>query len=138
MRNRLTALLCLWLTTCHAVRPTPTDERTPISANPAHAPLPPPATNSTAWDPEPPAVTAALKLRGEDPEQALAALLAEAERAKTAGDQRTRAIALHRAGDLHLDLGHCKTAKGATSRRCSCTASARTNASSPPRPTTWA
>lgn len=86
--------------------------RTPVSDAPGHAPPPPPNPNTTAWDPEPPTVTAALGLRAAEPERALEALLAAAADARTAKDGRTEAIALHRAGDVSLDLDECEAAEG--------------------------
>lgn len=56
-------------------------------------------------------MTAALALRGSDPARALELLLAEEKEAKRRGDGRAQAIAMHRAGDVALDLGRCDEAE---------------------------
>lgn len=83
----------------------------PLRAERPYAPRPPPSTTPGRWDPEPPAVTAALALRGSDPARALELLLAEEKDAKRRGDGRAQAIARHRAGDVALDLGRCDEAE---------------------------
>lgn len=83
----------------------------PLNPERPYAPRPPPKSTPGRWDPEPPAVTAALALRSSDPARALELLLAEVKDAKRRGDPRAMAIAEHRAGDVALDLDRCDEAE---------------------------
>ncbi len=110
MRWPLPVFACVVVASCTCLR-APATAPGPVSLDRPYAPRPPPSTTPGRWDPEPPEVTTALALRGTQPERAEALLLAAAGEAGMRGDERMRAIALHRAGDLALDLGRCEDAQ---------------------------
>jgi tetratricopeptide (TPR) repeat protein len=77
------------------------------------AEAPPPKPNLVAqvppalqdqWEPVPPRVAEAMKLRAAEPRKALELLDRAWEEALDAGDARTAGMALHRSGDLSHDL----------------------------------
>lgn len=73
------------------------------------APRARPVAGSTAYDPVPPGVAAAMAFRGTDGCKALKLLQDEYDKAALAGDVRAASIALHRAGDVYRDeLGNCE------------------------------